>query len=375
MNYDEFGYPIRTSYDMDPTVIYDAMGRKHHLGDTRLVDASTIDCNYLSALGFEPSEIQVFIDIISKFFMVNTRALYEYANMTGIYINQLESQRLQYAYKIVSGKEVIDTQSYKSVAAHARKMYKGTNIKLDFDRIGSRGKHEIPRTAVVDGLPQPFAIWNSRDYPQMERTYKVDKIAKEYVTIKTDRIPKLKYNDATEIPGVLKILSNENGIITVQIHKKYCRLCNRFVIIASRSNPDRRTILDTNDKFNGDYNIGNDEMLTNDDEYTHGCIVMVAADGTIIYLYAKTMRIDKYGNSVANISDTTSSRVLDYGFYNQEIVPKLRNIGKQLYNQINGIYMKEFTGSRTYQEITTSEVTATMEDIENDEFEQFDDEE
>jgi hypothetical protein len=74
------------------------------------------------------------------------------------------------------------------------------------------------------------------------------------------------------------------------------------------------------------------------------------------------MGFDKYGNSKANISDTNSTKVLDYGFYNQEIIPKLRSLESKVYQQVRGIYAKEFAGSRTYQEINPQEITSDMED-------------
>ena len=77
-------------------------------------------------------------------------------------------------------------------------------------------------------------MWNSKNYPVLERTYKVLNVSGGCITIETDRWPKLKYKQARKIPGVLELkeIDKVNRKLTVQIHKDYCKLCNRFIIVA-----------------------------------------------------------------------------------------------------------------------------------------------
>ena len=125
MKYDEFGNPIITSDMMDPTLIFDADGHKLHVGDNRLVDPTTVDYNKLASLGFDSLELGALSAIINNYYRVNNTLITNYSMATGIQINPLQSQRIMYAYHLINGKETINTQSYKSISAHARKMYKG----------------------------------------------------------------------------------------------------------------------------------------------------------------------------------------------------------------------------------------------------------
>lgn len=88
---------------------------------------------------------------------------------------------------------------------------------------------------MIAGITEPgYNMWNSKNYPLLERAYKVVDVSGGYITIETDRWPTLKYKQARKIPGVLEIkeVDKQNHKLTVALHKDYCRLCNRFIIVA-----------------------------------------------------------------------------------------------------------------------------------------------
>lgn len=343
-------------------MLYDARGKLINTDDTRYTDASTVDWMLLGKLGFSGQEISALRVILNTYFIVNHRNIQEYFAYYGITPNILTEQRLMYAYRIITGKDIVDEHSYKSVSRHIKKMNRGSDLRLSMDNLAIRGNHDIPRTAVIDGLTGPFEIWNSRRYPPVERTYEVIKIAKEYVTIKTDRIPRLKYNDSLEVPGVLNILENKNGIVTVRIHKKYCRLCNRFVILVSKNNPDSSTICDADNTEYGILDSYRGQGLNYTPEGFHACSVIVAGDGTILYVYAKTMEKDAYGNPKASFNDQINTRIMDYGFYKSELLNKLAAARNKVAKVTSAVWMKDYQGNCTYVEIDNHIITESDPD-------------
>ena len=98
----------------------------------------------------------------------------------------------------------------------------------------------VPRLAVVGGIiEEPYAIWNSNRYKGLDAMYLVKDVTGSKVTIETSRKPQLEWGKARDIPGVLEIKGiRNNGKAVVTFDKKYCRLCNRFVIIASLRRPE-----------------------------------------------------------------------------------------------------------------------------------------
>ena len=258
-----------------------------------------LDPYKLKTLGFTQEEIDTVNYIVSYFGKVTV------ANMVQNFgISYEQAQRLKYMYDICTGRVVID--STDDLAKHLRRMF-GKHRRIGINDLDTSKIGEVPRKVLIGGIPEttPDGVWNSNKYKGIDCMYDAINITGGTVVIRTNRIPKLPYKYPKKLDGILEIMSDpKDGIMEVAINKKYCRLCNRFVIAASLRKP----------------------------EFHLGLVEIICIEGTRVYVFADEIKgktYTRYGS--------TSQRVYDYGFTPGEIKPKLLNSATLVYRKLCGV--------------------------------------
>lgn len=258
----------------------------------------SLDPDCLAALGFDQSMIEVLKFLIANEGRVTT------AKMVNIYGIPYEQARdLKYMYDIVTGRVVIDGEL--SLIKHLRRMF-GKNRRIGINNLALSKVQEVPRMAVVANIKtEPYTIYNSGQYKPEHRLYKVKDVTGGRIIVETKRKPQLKYGTPKKIDGELEIKSvSPKGIVTIAFDKKVCRLCNRFIIVASLKRP----------------------------EFHHGLAQIICIEGTKVYVYAQTLAPTK--GIQYNMG---TQRVYDYGFLKNEIEGKLMRAAAWLYPLICGV--------------------------------------
>lgn len=328
--YDDFGAIDYSGYDFGSLPRYNGPKENYMF---------TMDYSLLSSIGFTDFEINTLEQAVQIYGIVSSQKL--------IYPpfciqDQTIISRIMYAYSICMGKTIIDPDDPLSISKHMKKM---TRISGGFSRfsclyIKHRPVIKVPRTAMVAGLPEgSFSVLNSKNYDVYEASYPVDKIAQEWVTIKSTRRMNVTYKDRLNksyehrewgIPGILKVLEvgsqAENKPWVIQIHKSRCRLCNRFLVVIST-----RKVAEGVFKHHGGY-------------------VAVLEDGTILYVYAKTTDVDSYGNPKETVTnDTNDTIIFDYGFYASEISRKIEAAMAAVANTYHMVFSKRLSGETPFK--------------------------
>ena len=281
-----------------------------------------IDDNKLLSIGFNQIEIQ------NLHYLINNGAKFTSTALQSYGYNYEQAKRLMYAYNICAGKVQVDSK--EEMVRHLKKMF-GGNYKISIQDLAVSKLTSVPRVAVVANLTQePYTIWNSKNYKGMASLYKVVDVTGQRITIETSRKPRLEYKQAKVIPGVLEIKGvRANGNAVVSFDKKYCALCNRFVIVASLRNPE--------------FHLGKFEMI---------CF-----EGTRVYVYATNMGVrEQVKYSMGN------QRIYDFGIFPEDIKGKLSNIAKGLYNHLKCASAQYFDPNMQYKIV---EVNSTIDDSED----------
>lgn len=259
-----------------------------------------LDPIMLKSIGFTAEEIQALQ------FIVTNEGKATVNIMTQAYgLPYEQAQKLKYMYDICTGRVIISSE--EDLSKHLRKMF-GKHQRIGIQNLATSKISDVPRTALIAGIPEntPFKLWNSKQYAVNERMYTVVDVSGQNVIIETNRIPQLKYKQPKYIPEVLEIKEGPtNGKLRVAINKKYCRLCNRFVIVASLRRP----------------------------EFHHGLIEIICVEGTKVYVFADTMAAKKYTRYASN-----NQRIYDFGYYPFEIQPKLMQCTTEIYQRLCGVY-------------------------------------
>lgn len=286
-----------------------------------------IDPVRLKSLGFSEMEVQNLQYVIMNIGKITPSALTQFG------YSYEQASRLKYMYDICVGKVIIETPD--ELSKHLRKMF-GSKGRIGIQNLEVSKIKEVPRFAVVGGIKdEPFDIWNSNRYPVNQRLYKVIDVSGTRITIRTGRIPKIKYGGAKSIDGVLEIKGvikgkNDLKLVDVAINKEYCKLCNRFIIVASLRRP----------------------------EFHHGMVEIICYEGTRVYVYAQTLGIKelvKYNMG--------TQRIYDYGIFPQEIKPKLVASAKSMYELLRGAYKSFEPGNQDYTIIPVEKPQDEEDDI------------
>ena len=264
----------------------------------------------MKSMGFTQEEIQALT------FIVNNEGKAAVSTMVQYYgIPYEEAQKLKYMYDICTGRIVINSED--DISKHLRKMF-GRHRRIGIQDLSTSTISEIPRAALIAGIPKdtPFAIWNSINYPKEQRLYRVIDTSGQNIIIETDRIPKLKYKEAKKIDNMLEIKEDPvNGKMKVAVNKEYCRMCNRFIIVASLRRP----------------------------EFHHGLISIICMEGTKVYIYADTLAPNKNSRYY-----NATQRVYDFGFFPNEIGPKLLNCATMVYQRVCGVYASQLPANMDF---------------------------
>lgn len=200
----------------------------------------------------------------------------------------------------------------------------GRMTKIGIQDLAVSNITTIPRVAVVSGIKEsPYNIWNSNNYKGKNALYKVIDVTGQRITVETSKKPELKYGATKVIPGVLEIKGiKQNNKAIVAFDKKYCRLCNRYVIVASLKRP----------------------------EFHLGMYEIICFEGTKVYVYATSIGIRE---SVSHRGG--NQRVYAYGIFPQDAKNKLTNVAKGLYSNLYGVNV-EYIDSNTSFSVIPKEV-------------------
>lgn len=304
---------------------YDDYGAYGDMGVYTPETQFNLDPVMLQSLGFTPDEIQALEFIVMNEGKATTNTMVQYYG-----IPYEQAQKLRYMYDICTGKVIINSED--DLSKHLRKMF-GKHRRIGIADLATSSIGEVPRTALVAGIPAdtPFAIWNSKQYPIMERMYSVVDVSGQNVIIETTRKPVLKYKESKSIEGILEIKElKKDGKVVVAINRQYCRLCNRFVIVASLRRP----------------------------EFHHGLVEIICMEGTKVYVFADTMAAKKYSRYGNN-----TQRVYDYGFYPFEIQSKLMASASKVYQSLCGVYAMPYAANSDFIIIPPDDTDKEEDDI------------
>ena len=266
------------------------------------------DTDRLLSIGFSLKEVNTLIEILES----GRKPQVQY--MLNLGIPYENARRIHYMYDIEQGKVNIET--IDEISKHLKKMA-GSGTKIGMADLTPSKIKSIPRKALIEGIKDAtFAVYNSSQYPYYERMYNVVNISRTNVTIETSRKPVIKYRQPKFIEGVIAIKElKDDGKVVVSVNKKYCKLCNRFMIVASFKRP----------------------------EFHHGMVEIVCIEGTKIYVYAKTI-----GPKDTIKYNMGTQRVYAYGFYGYEISSKLNLVAGEIYNKLKGQYSESYSGNQDY---------------------------
>lgn len=282
-----------------------------------------INTNQLMKLGFNQQEIQQLMYVYNNNGKFTLNALQSYG------YNYEQAKKLMYMYNICAGK--IQIESKEELIKHLKKMF-GSSHRIGIQDLAVSKVNNVPRFAVVSNIiDEPYTIWNSKNYKGTNALYKVVDVSGQKITIETPKKPILKYGSAKEIKGVLEIKGvKDNGNAIVTFDKNYCKLCNRFIIVASLRNPE--------------FHLGKYEII---------CF-----EGTKVYIYATSIGTrDKPNYSMG------TQRVYGYGIFPQEIKGKLVNVTKAMYKYLNGVNAELFGANIEYKVIPQDKVEDENEGV------------
>lgn len=238
--------------------------------------------------------------------------------------NKYNLDRLKYTYQTALNKISIDNEY--QLQTHFRKLNRNFQGKIGIQDLIASTIREVPRKCVIAGIPSdsPFAVYNSSNYKGANKLFNVIHATPTKATIITPIKPVLKYgqahgiSDCINVNGLVPKTNREGKTIDfaeVDVYKRYFRLCNRFIIVASLRQP----------------------------EYHLGMYVLIANEGSKVYVYAKNMGISaspKYNGS--------TERVYDYGFFNGEISNKLKTSAIKIYRKLQCVSQQYLPATMTF---------------------------
>lgn len=280
-----------------------------------------IDTALLQRLGFSPNEIQQLTYVYNNGGKFTPSALQSYG------YNYEQARRLSYMYNICAGRVQVDSQ--QQMVKHLRKVF-GSGYRISIQDLAVSKITSVPMVALVANIKEePYNIWNSKNYKGKDAIYKVIDVTGQKITVETKKKPRLEYGKPKVLPGILEIKGvKENGNAIVTFDKKYCRLCNRFIIVASLRNP----------------------------EFHLGKYQIVCFEGTKVYVYALNM-----GTKSNTRYNMGTQRVYDYGLFPQDIKGKLTTVAKNMYNHLKGVDV-QFEGANQDYLVINPEKHDNLED-------------
>lgn len=268
-----------------------------------------VDENKLRELGFSQDDIGV-MQYVSRF-----RGKVSVADLQANGIEYERACKIKYMYDIAIGR--VNIESEDDLAKHFRKMF-GNHRRIGITDLAVSKVNKVPRWALIGGIKdEVYSCLNSKNLPPEKRLYTVEKVGSR-VTVSTDNRIVIPYEYPMKIDGVIEILGKEKqtGRIVMAIDRNYCRLCNRYIIVASLRAPETH----------------------------HGMVQIICVEGTKLYVYAKTLGIKE---SVSYSGGT--ARVYDYGIKANEIIPRVRAVAEAIYQSLCGVYAKYIPANEDFQ--------------------------
>lgn len=310
------GYDPMMEYYDDPS-----MGMSMNNGYPSMVQNGMqseywFDESYLLSVGFDPQAINAYKIIMAQNGKFNRGIAANY----GLAFQEVD--QLAYLHSFCQGK--VSLEGIDNVVKHRRKLNKyGKRVSIQDLKISN--VREVPRVAIIYGIPSksPFAIYNSNNYKGMKMIYRVLNVTSKNIIVETSRIPALKYSEALKIDDIIEITERKDkkdggSVLTLSVSKDHCRLCNRYLIVASLKRP----------------------------EFHLGMYTMVCYDGTKLYIFAKSI-----GIKTSMGYNQSSQRIYQYGIFRKTIESKLNIVGTQLYNKFQGVYFEYDAPNDDYTEI------------------------
>jgi len=306
-----------------------------------------IDTDKLASLGFTVEEIQTLQYVISTGGKITPSALVSYG------LDYETARRIKYMYDIAVGR--VSIVSVNDLCKHLRKLF-GAHGRIGIQHLALSKVKKVPRLAVIGGMPKgPYEIYNSKNYTLHERVYNVQGISNNRVLIKTKRKPVLPYGSEKKVyyvrdletnrvqyyykkdeisPIVKKDSRYKDGValeikellpdkqVIISVDKNYCRLINRYIIVASLKRP----------------------------EFHCGMVEIVCIEGTKVYVYCSVMG---KGETVSYRGGT--QRVYDHGFIPGEIQPKLMKAAEELYKTLCGVFAVNIPANQDFHIIDSEQ--------------------
>ncbi|WP_099467403.1 hypothetical protein [Konateibacter massiliensis] len=289
-------------------------------------DEVDINREYLIKLRFDQQAILLLEQTYAE--LISYNKPYNVRNLKLLGLDEMTARQLMYMYEICSGKISVETK--EEIIKHFKKLTNGAT-KVGIQSLAVSSIKEVPRLAIIGGIKQePFNQWNSKRYKGLGKFYKVVSVGSKKVTIETKRKPQLKWEQAKEVPKVLKIIElKKSGKIRVEFNRDYCRLCNRFIIVAALKRP----------------------------EFHHGLYEIIAYEGTKVFVYATTLQathLIKYNMS--------SQRVYDFGVVVSDINKKLTQTAIKIYDYLGAVAVYKEDGTQEYHIMVKSDPADEIHD-------------
>lgn len=261
----------------------------------------------------------------------------EYVNACGLKATPMELQRLgmnyeyakriKYMQDLATGK--ISIESKYDFIKHLKKLF-GQHKKIGIQDLAVSKVHEVPRWAVVANIKDPvYSAVNSNNYHGTEMLYPVTEVTSR-VTIAYPRKLVIKYGYPKKIPNVIEVQDKKqpNGLPILSINKDFCRVCNRYIIVASLKRP----------------------------EFHHGMMEIICIEGTLVYVYAQNM------GTKANVSyQGGTTRVYDYGYMVNEIIPRITKVAETIYKNVCGVYAEYVPATSDFKLLDVEPLDDSME--------------
>lgn len=280
------------------------------------------DFNSAKRLAYMHKVLQGGVQINSEYDMIN-----HVKKMTGA--SRQDAKQAVYSENLQNG-YAEQNYSKEEYIKHLKETA-GRSYKIGIQDLAVSNVTDVPRVAVISGINQsPYDIWNSSNYKGKNALYKVIDVTGGRITVETNKKPKLAYGASKNIPGVLEIKGvKQNGMAVVSFDKSVCRLCNRYVIVASLKRP----------------------------EFHLGLYEIICFEGTRVYVYATNMGVK---DKVRYKGGT--QRVYSYGIFPQDIPGKLKTVAKNMYEHLRGRKAEFVEANSSYRVVSIEEVDKMNED-------------
>ena len=297
---------------------YNGYGDNGNMVNQQMSQVNQIELNtdLLLRLGFDTNMVYQLSYMVQQMGKITVQKL---CNMG---IDYVTAKDYKYMYDLGTG--YITLESEQDLIKHLKRV-NGRHKKIGIADLTVSRVTSVPRVAVVSGIrDEPFTIYNSKQYSFKEMLYKVEDVSRSRITVLTSRKPRIKWGDPKKVDGVVEILElQSDGKVLVAFDKSICRLCNRYIIVASMKRP----------------------------EFHLGMVEILCYEGSKVYVYAQILKpteIIRYNNG--------TQRVYSYGFEGRSINSSVIKVANEIYQKLRGVTSKTFAGNQEFRLLPEEEV-------------------